>query len=99
MAFLRKNVDVFAWSDYEAPMVDPNFICHYLNVNPSDTPKKEPRRCSSKEHSKAVKEEVVKFKHAGVIKEVFLPRMVGQHCSGEEEEREVMSVCRFHRFK
>ena len=38
--FLRKNVDVFAWSAYEAPGVDPNFICHHLNVNPSITPKK-----------------------------------------------------------
>ncbi|XP_075665216.1 uncharacterized protein LOC142634847 [Castanea sativa] len=30
--FLRRNVDVFAWSLYEAPGVDPNFICHRLNV-------------------------------------------------------------------
>ena len=37
--FLRKNVDVFAWSTYEAPRVDPSFICHHLNVNPSVTPK------------------------------------------------------------
>ena len=27
--FLRKNVDVFAWDAYEAPGVDPNFICHH----------------------------------------------------------------------
>ena len=33
--FLRKNVDVFVWSAYEALRVDPNFICHHLNVNPS----------------------------------------------------------------
>ena len=38
--FLRRNVDVFAWNTYEAPRVDPSFICHYLNVNPSITPKK-----------------------------------------------------------
>ena len=35
--FLRKNVDVFAWDAYEAPGIDPNFICHHLNVNPSIT--------------------------------------------------------------
>ena len=74
LAFLRKNVDVFVWSAYEAPKVDPNFICHYLNVNPSVTPKKQPPRCSSKEHYKAVKEEVAKLKHAGAIKEVFYPQ-------------------------
>ena len=38
VAFLRKNVDVFAWSAYEAPGVDLNFICHHLNVNPLVTP-------------------------------------------------------------
>ena len=38
--FLRKNVDVFAWNAYEAPWVDPNFICHHLNVNLFVTPQK-----------------------------------------------------------
>ena len=38
--FLRKNVDVFAWNAYEALGVDPNFICHHLNVNPFITPKR-----------------------------------------------------------
>ena len=36
--FLRKNVNVFAWSAYETPRVDPNFIFHHLNVNPSIIP-------------------------------------------------------------
>ena len=42
LAFLRKNVDVFAWSTYEAPRANPNFICHHLNVNPTIIPKKQP---------------------------------------------------------
>ena len=42
--FLRENVDVFAWDAYEASGVDPNFICHYLNVSPVITPKKQPPR-------------------------------------------------------
>ena len=61
LAFLRKNVDVFAWNAYEASKVDPNFICHHLNVNPFVTPKKQPPWHSSKEHYEVVKEEVVKF--------------------------------------
>ena len=61
LAFLRKNVDVFAWNAYEASKMDPNFICHHLNVNPFVTPKKQPPWHSSKEHSEVVKEEVVKF--------------------------------------
>ena len=30
--FLKNNVDVFAWSTYDAPGIDPKFICHRLNV-------------------------------------------------------------------
>ena len=32
--FLKRNIDIFAWNAYEAPGVDPDFICHHLNVNP-----------------------------------------------------------------
>ena len=39
--FLRRNIDVFAWNAYEALGVDPNFICHHLNVNPSIIPGKQ----------------------------------------------------------
>ena len=37
---LRRNVDVFAWDAYEAPSLDPKFICHHLNVNPIHYSKK-----------------------------------------------------------
>ena len=73
LAFLKRNIDVFAWNAYEAPRVDPEFICHHLNVNPAVLPRKQPPRRSSKEHSNAVKEEVNKFKPARAIKEVFYP--------------------------
>ena len=62
VVFLRKNVDVFTWSAYEALGVDQNFICHHLNLNPSITPKKQPPWRSSKKHPDAVKEEVTKLK-------------------------------------
>ena len=58
---------------YKAPRVDLNFICHHLNVNPSVTPKKQPPRRSSKDHSNTVKDDVIKLKQAGAIKEVFYP--------------------------
>ena len=51
--------------------MDPNFICHHLNINPSITPKKQPPQRSSRDHFDAVKDEVTKFKQAGAIKEVF----------------------------
>ena len=55
------------------PGVDPNFICHDLNVNPAIVPRKQPSWRSSKEHVEAVKKEVNKLKRAGPIKEVFYP--------------------------
>ena len=73
VVFLKNNNDVFAWDAYEAPGVDLSFICHHLNVNPSVIPKKQPPRRSSKEHSDAVKDEVMKLKRARAIKDVFYP--------------------------
>ena len=61
------------WVAYEPPRVDPNFICHHLNVNPSITPKKQPPRGPSKEHANVVRDEVTKLKRAWAIKEVFYP--------------------------
>ena len=55
-------MDVFAWNAYEAPKVDPSFICQHLNVNSFVTPKKQPPRHLSREHSDAVKDEVTKLK-------------------------------------
>ena len=73
MEFLKRNVHVFTWNAYKTPGVDPNFICHHLYVNPSVTPRKQPPQCSSKDHYDAVKDEVMKLKQAGAIKEVFYP--------------------------
>ena len=74
LAFFKDNVDVFAWSTYDAPRVDPEFICHQLNVNPGAVPRKQPPWRSSKKHVEEVKEEVNKLKQAGTVKEVFYPR-------------------------
>ena len=73
MEFLKANVDVFAWNAYEALRVDLSFICNHLNVNPSVTPRKQSPWCSSKDHSDAVKDKVMKFNQAGTIKGVFYP--------------------------
>ena len=40
LLFLIQNVDMFAWSPYEVPRVDLEFIIHKLNVDPSFPPKK-----------------------------------------------------------
>ena len=71
LLFLLQNVDVFAWSLYEVPGVDPEFIVHKLNVDPSFPSKKQKSRRASKEHVDAVKLEAQRLKEAGVIREVF----------------------------
>ena len=71
--FLKQNINVFAWNAYEALGVDLEFICHHLNVNPLIAPKKQPPRRPSKEHAEAIREEVIRLKQAGAIKEVFYP--------------------------
>ncbi|XP_050259572.1 uncharacterized protein LOC126704592 [Quercus robur] len=67
--FLKRNIDVFAWDACDAPEIDPAFICHHLNVNPTITPKKQPPRRPSREHVNAIRDEVAKLKRAGAIKE------------------------------
>ena len=71
--FLKRNIDVFAWDACYVPGINPAFICHHLNVNPSITPKKQSPRHPSREHADAIREEVMKLKCAGAIKEVFYP--------------------------
>ena len=73
LLFLMQNVDVFAWSLYEVPGVDPEFIVHKLNVDPSFPPKKQKLRRAAKEHVDAVNLEVQKLKETGVIREIFFP--------------------------
>ena len=71
--FLKRNTDMFAWDACDTPGINPALICHHLNVNPSINPKKQSHWRPSREHAKAIREEVMKLKHAGAIKEVFYP--------------------------
>ena len=73
LLFLIQNMDVFAWNPYEVPEVNPGFIVHKLNVDPSYPPKKQKPRRSAKDHVDAVRQEVEKLKEAGAIKETFFP--------------------------
>ena len=97
--FLRKNVDVFAWNAYEAPGVDPDFICHHLNVNPSITPRKQPPRRSSKDHYEAVKNKVTKFKQAGAIKEVFYLEWLANIVVVKKKNGKFLGMRRLHRLE
>ena len=71
LLFLIQNVDVFAWSPYEVPRVDPEFIVHKLNVDPSFPLKKQKPRRSAKEYVEAVRSEVRRLREVGAIRETF----------------------------
>ena len=73
LLLLIQNVDVFAWSPYEVPRVDLEFIMHKLNVDLSFLSKKQKPRRSGKEHVEAVILEVRRLRDAGAIKEAFFP--------------------------
>ena len=59
--FLRKSIDVFAWSDDDMPGIDPNVITYRLNVYPSFKPVRQKKRVFAPEWDKAIKEEVQKL--------------------------------------
>ena len=56
MDVLKEHVDVFAWTPEEMPGVDPNIICHRLNVDPKHKPVVQKKRRSAVQHAEAVVE-------------------------------------------
>jgi hypothetical protein len=73
IALLLEYIDVFAWSPYEAPGVDPSFACHNLNVDPLSRPVVQKGRRTSPLHEKAACEEVNQLIEARAIKEILYP--------------------------
>ncbi|XP_028069020.1 uncharacterized protein LOC114271605 [Camellia sinensis] len=73
ISFLLGNLDVFAWSLYEMPGVDPSVSQHRLNVDPKCKPIIQKSRRSAAEHTTAVVEELDQLLDAGVIREVTYP--------------------------
>jgi len=69
--FLRKNVDVFAWSAYEAPSVDPDFVYHHLNIDPSTILKRQRPQKSSDPHTEALKEDLTSSKRIEPLRRFF----------------------------
>ncbi|XP_028065850.1 uncharacterized protein LOC114268815 [Camellia sinensis] len=74
LELLRENMEVFAWSAYDTPGLDPEFACHKLNINPSARPIVQKSRRSSVEHTEAVIAEVEKLLASGAIREVQYPQ-------------------------
>ena len=71
--FLKKNVDVFAWSHKDMPGIDPGVITHRLNVSPSFKPIRQKKRVFAPGRDSAIKDEVHKLMAAKFIREVYYP--------------------------
>ena len=71
--FLKKNIDVFAWSHEDMLGIDPSVITHRLNVSPSFKPIRQKKRVFAPERDNAIKDEVQKLIAAKFIREVYYP--------------------------
>ncbi|XP_074336467.1 uncharacterized protein LOC141673611 [Apium graveolens] len=71
--FLFANLDVFAWSHSDMIGIDPEVMCHCLNIHPNCKGIRQKRRPVSGERAIALKEEVDRLLEVGLIKESFYP--------------------------
>ena len=71
--FLRKSIDVFAWSHEDMPSIDPNVITYRLNMYPSSKLVWQKKRVFALERDNAIKEEVQKLTMVKFIREVYYP--------------------------
>ncbi|XP_028089530.1 uncharacterized protein LOC114289895 [Camellia sinensis] len=66
-------MEVFTWSAYDTPGLNPEIACYKLNINPFARPVVQKSRRSSIEHIEAVIAEVEKLLASGAIREVYFP--------------------------
>ena len=69
--FLRKSINVFAWSHEDMPGINPSVITHRLNVHPSSKPVRQKNRVFAPERDNAIKIEVQKLTATQFIQEVY----------------------------
>ena len=65
--FLKKNLDVFAWSHEDMPGISPRVIKHKLNVDLEKKPVQQRRRVFAPERNQAITNEVNKLLLASFI--------------------------------
>ena len=63
----------FAWSHADMVGIDPEVMCHRLNINPNKKGIRQKRRPVSGERAEALKEEVDRLLNVGLVKESFYP--------------------------
>ena len=71
--FLKKNLDIFAWTHEDMLGIDNKVIEHRLIVDPTKKPIQQKRRVFALERNNVVKEEVEKLLIVVFIRELFYP--------------------------
>ncbi|GFS37978.1 hypothetical protein Acr_00g0055000 [Actinidia rufa] len=71
--FLKKNFDIFAWSQGDVPGIDPEIAMHKLFTNPKHSPVRQKRRKFAPERLKVIEDEVHKLIRANVVREAHYP--------------------------
>ena len=69
MEFLKKNYDVFAWSQGDVPSINPQVVVHKLFTDLGHSLVRQKRRKFTPEYLKVIEDEVVKLIRANVIRE------------------------------
>ena len=70
---LRTNMMSFAWSARDMPGINPDILCHRLNINPQIKPRIQRRRRLNDEKAQAASEEIRKLREVGHIREIQYP--------------------------
>ncbi|GFZ00544.1 hypothetical protein Acr_14g0001790 [Actinidia rufa] len=71
--FLKRNSDVFAWSQGDVPGIDPEVAMHKLFTKPDCSPVRQKRRKFAPERLKVIEEEISKLIKAKVVREAHYP--------------------------
>ncbi|GFZ19883.1 hypothetical protein Acr_28g0005880 [Actinidia rufa] len=71
--FLKKNSDVFAWSQGDVPGIDPEVAMHKLFTKPEYSPVLQKRRKFAPERLKVIEDEISKLIRANIVREAYYP--------------------------
>ena len=99
LLFLIQNVDVFAWSPYKIPGVDPEFIVHKLNMDLSFPHEKQKLKEIGQGTCRGRNVGSTEVKGSWNNKGNLFFGMASEYCDSEEKKWQVEGLHRFHRLE
>ena len=77
---IERHLDAFAWSASDMPGIDPDFLCHHLEMDTQVRPVRQRRRKFNEDRRQAIRDETQKLLAAGHIREVQYPEWLSNVC-------------------